>query len=234
MQRLRASFQEKMDHLEHHYIHSRLHAVPVFTQNNNNNNSNIHNNTPLHTSFHSNNQNHNETSMNHNNSSRLLAEQQLQKVAQLHERLSHPQWHQPSPPMNTSHVHTNGSANNSVARSVNSGSVPVPPPIHTNVPVQTNPIVPVVPASPLSTASAASFSYPPRPTPHGGANNTSATSTNGLLSPLLDDAKRLDRQYADAREAIRSLTSRLTRPLPMDHHSHWNINVYETYLLYFV
>lgn len=34
--------------------------------------------------------------------------------------------------------------------------------------------------------------------------------------PLNEEMKRLDRQYEDARAAMRALTSRLARPLPMD------------------
>lgn len=46
--------------------------------------------------------------------------------------------------------------------------------------------------------------------------NVSANNSVMTSSPLFEETRRLDRQYADAREAIRSLTSRLTRPLPMD------------------
>jgi hypothetical protein len=47
-------------------------------------------------------------------------------------------------------------------------------------------------------------------------DRVSTSSSHHFHCPLNEETKRLDRHYEDARTAMRALTSRLTRPLPMD------------------
>lgn len=48
------------------------------------------------------------------------------------------------------------------------------------------------------------------------ADRVSTSSLHYFHRSLNEETKRLDRHYEDARTAMRALTSRLTRPLPMD------------------
>lgn len=65
------------------------------------------------------------------------------------------------------------------------------------------------------TATNASAAVPPPTTP-GGAVPPGTAAKQSISPSIMEETLRLDRQYADARDAIRSLASRLTRPLPTD------------------
>eukprot|EP01033_Poteriospumella_lacustris_P009053 gene9053-6504_t len=71
----------------------------------------------------------------------------------------------------------------------------------------------------MSRGPTTSVAVPPPPLPPmtpGGAVPPGTASKQSISPSIMEETLRLDRQYADARDAIRSLASRLTRPLPTD------------------